>query len=285
MKFLRNKLAVAVIVLSVTFLITIGYSVKRDKVSFVEGGIGSVLNPIQGFIYNVNGKIKGSIGFVTSFSDVKKENEELRKKNDDLEKKLLDYDVLKEQNKTLTEMFSLKNPEDDYKKIGCNITHKSGGSFFDEFVIDRGSKDGIQKKMVVISSKGIIGQVTQTASNWAVVQSLANPNIAISAGKPDLGDVKGYTGILKGYKDSNNNLLAKLTLLPLDADVKKGDVIVTSAYGGVYPKGYRIGEVIDVDSDSVNLMKYAIIQPYVNYNKLDEVFVVIPKVISPEIKY
>jgi len=285
MKFLRNKLAVAVIALSVIFLITIGYSVKRDKVSFAEGGIGSVLNPIQGFIYNVNYKIKGSISFVASFSDVKKENEELRKKNDELEKKLLDYDVLKEQNKTLTEMFQLKNPEDDYKKIGCNITHKSGGSFFDEFVIDRGSKDGIQKKMVVISSKGIIGQVTQTASNWAVVQSLANPNIAISAGKPDLGDVKGYTGILKGYKDSNNNLLAKLTLLPLDADVKKGDVIVTSAYGGVYPKGYRIGEVISVDSDSVNLMKYAIIQPYVNYNKLDEVFVVIPKVTSPEIKY
>jgi len=284
MKFLKNKLAVAVIVLSVTFLITIGYSVKREKVSFVEGGIGSILNPVQGLIYNVNDKVKGAVYFVTSFSDIKKENKELREKNDELEKKLLEYDSLKDKYQRLSEMIDLKNPNDDYKKVGCNIIHKSGGSFFDEFVIDRGSNDGIKRKMVVISSKGVIGQVTYTASNWAVVQSLANPNIAISAGKPDVEGVKGYTGIVKGYKDSNNNLLAKLSLLPLDADVKKGDVIVTSGDGGVYPKGYRIGEVIDIEEDNVNLMKNAVIQPYVNYNKLEEVFIIIPKE-DREIKY
>ncbi|SQC02645.1 rod shape-determining protein MreC [Clostridium tetanomorphum] len=72
MNFFKNKLAVTIVVLSVAFLTLIGYSIKRDKVSFVENGIGVTINSAGGVFYNINSKVKGFIEFFSSFSEVKK---------------------------------------------------------------------------------------------------------------------------------------------------------------------------------------------------------------------
>lgn len=275
--FFKNKLAVTVVVLSVMFLFLIGYSVRRSKVSMVESSVGTILNPVQGVIYNINNKIKNTFVFIFSFSKVKAENEQLTKRNNELESKALAFDGLKSENEGLREALVFKNRNSIFKFVGCDIIYKSGGSFLDEFTINKGSKDGIKKRMVVITPKGLVGQVTSTASNWSIVQSLANENIAVG------GANQNNSGIVKGYKDSNNNMLAKIYLLPQNADIKKDDVIFTSGDGAVYPKGIKIGYVLSVEEDKAKLTKTAVIQPYINYNKLDEVLVVIPTENTDEI--
>ena len=62
-----------------------------------------------------------------------------------------------------------------------------------------------------------------------------------------------------------------------DTDVKQGDKIVTSGMGNLYPKDIYIGEVSSVAVDQTKISKYAILKPYVNFNKLEEVFIIIPK--------
>lgn len=270
MKFFKNKLAVTVIVLSVMFLFLIGYTMDRKSVSTVEGTVGTILNPIQGVIYKVNDKIKNSFTFIFSFSKVKAENEQLNKRNDELESKALAFDGLQKENDGLREMLDFRDRNSTFKYVGCDIINKGGGSFLDEFTINKGSKDGITKRMIVITPKGLVGQVTYTAKNWSIVQSLANENIAVG------GANQNNSGIVKGYKDSDSNMLAKIYLLPQNAEIKKGDVIFTSGDGAVYPKGVKIGSVLSVEEDKAKLTKTALIQPYINYNKLDEVLVVIP---------
>jgi rod shape-determining protein MreC len=277
MKFFKNKLAVTVVVLSVLFLFLMGYTAKRKNVSIVEGSVGTILNPVQGVIYNFNNKIKDSFSFVINFSKVKEENEQLTKRNNELESKALAFDGLKSENDRLREALDFKDKNSIFNYKGCDILNRSGGGFLDEFTINKGSKDGIKKGMVVITPKGLIGQVTSTASNWSIVQSLANENIAVG------GANQNNSGIVKGYKDSNNNMLAKIYLLPQNADIKKDDVIFTSGDGGVYPKGIKIGYVLSVEEDKAKLTKTALIQPYINYNKLDEVYVVIPTENTDEI--
>jgi len=277
MRILRNKLAVTIVLLSVTFLILIFKTIKSDKVSFAGNGIGITFNAIQGGIYKFNSSLKDSVTFILNFSNVKKENEELNKKNSELESKLLDYDSLKEENEKLREMVNFKNENSEYDYIGCDIIGKSGSGLIDQFVINKGSKDGIEKQMIAITEKGLVGQVTSVGSNWSIIQTLSNANIAVS----------GYVertkenGIVQGYNNGNNKLLAKLSYLPLDSDVKKGDVICTSdiatPYPGLYPKGIRIGSVTDIEEDKGKVMKNAIIEPYVDFNKIQEVFIVIPK--------
>ncbi|NMA57785.1 rod shape-determining protein MreC, partial [Clostridium cochlearium] len=140
---------------------------------------------------------------------------------------------------------------------------------------NKGLKDGIEKQMIAVTNQGLVGQVISVGRNWAVVQTLSNENMAVSA---IVQSTRENMGVVKGFKDSNNNQLAKLYYLPLESKIKKNDVILTSGLdGGLYPKGIKIGYVIDIEEDKGKVMKNAVIQPYVNFSKLEEVFIVVPK--------
>lgn len=283
MKFFKNKLAVTIIVLSVTFLVLITHSVQRSKLSFVESGIGSVVNPVQGVFYKVNKKVRNSIGFLLNIPDVKRENMELRAKNSKLESQLVEYKSLKEENKSLRDKLNFKNQRSEYNYVGADIIGKSGGNYLDQFTINRGSKDGIGKGMIAITEQGLVGQVISTGTDWAIVQSLSNENLAVSA---IVNSTRENSGVVKGYKDSKNNILAKLYFLPLDSKIKEKDVILTSGLGRMYPKGIRIGYVISVEEDKGKVMKNAIIKPYVDLTKIEDVLIVIPKnKVESEVKY
>ena len=90
--------------------------------------------------------------------------------------------------------------------------------------------------------------------------------------------------MVKGYSDSNNQFLAKLYYLPQDSTIKKGDVILTSGINNSYPRGIRIGTVISVEDDKGKVMKNALIKPYVNFDKLQELLIVVPQD-KTDIKY
>ena len=281
MKLRKNKLAVTVIVLSVAFLGIIIYTINNEQKNAISSGVGSAINPLQKVVYSINNKIKGSLDFLLNFSKIKKENEELTKENIELENKLLEYDKLKEENDRLREVLNFKNSKDNYRYVGTNIIGYSGESFSNGYIIDKGENDGILKGMVVISDKGLVGQVTSTGSNWAIVESLLNENIAVSV---MVNSTRETTGILEGYVTRSNSGLTKVTNLPLDSEIKEEDVIVTSGLGQIYPKGIRIGEVISVESDEIKSMKTAIVKPYVDFDKLEDLFIIIPNE-TREVKY
>ncbi|HDK7159746.1 TPA: rod shape-determining protein MreC [Clostridium botulinum] len=285
MKFFKNKLTVTIIVLSVTFLVLITQSAERSKISFVESGIGTVVNPVQGVFYKVNKKIRNSIGFVLNIPDVKKENVELKSKNSKLESQLVEYKSLKDENERLRKMLNFKNQHSEFNYVGADIIGKSGGNYLDEFTINKGSNDGVFKGMIAITNEGLVGQVIATGGSWAKVQSLSNENLAVSA---MVDSTKENSGVVKGFKDSQNNILAKLYFLPIDSKIKEKDIILTSGLGAMYPKGIRIGEVKSIEVDKGKVMKNAIIKPYVDLRKIEEVFIVIPKVMpnnKEEVKY
>lgn len=274
MTFFKNKLTVTIIVLSVSFLILIGYTYKRDKVSTAENGIGVALNSVQGAIYSVNSKIKNNIKFIFNYSNVKEESKKLKEENIKLNNKLLKYDSLEKENERLRAMLNFKNEREEYEYIGCDITGKSGSNWLDGFIINRGTDDGIKKGMVAITGEGLVGQITSVGSNYSILQSVINENIAVAG---LVNSTRENDGVVKGYRDSNDKLLSKLYYLPLNSKIKKGDFVLTSGLGGLYPKGIKIGVVINVEEDKGKLVKNALIQPSVDFNKLEEVFVVVPK--------
>ena len=282
MKLLKNKLAVTIIVLSVTFLGLIAYTVKKENRSIIESGAGSALNPVQRLLYSVTDEIKETLDFFLNFSEVKSQNKELVNENEELKNKLAQYSDLKEENERFREMLNFTEERDNYNYIGCDIISYSGGSFNDGYVVNKGTNDNVAKGMVVITNKGLVGQVTSVGTNWSIVQTLTNENIAVSVMVESTRDATGY---ITGYKeDSQNRNLAKVYDLPMDSEVKEGDVILTSGVGMVYPKEIRIGEVIKVEEDKVKVMKSAIVKPYVDFNKLEDLFIVSPKD-TREVKY
>ncbi|MBM6837228.1 rod shape-determining protein MreC, partial [Clostridium saudiense] len=273
MKPFKNKLAVTIIVLSVAFLGIIIFSVKNGSNS-ISSGMGSVVSPLQKIVYKVNDKIKSSVDFFVNFSKVKQENEELKVKNSELENQMVEYSALKDENERLRQVLKLKDSKSNYDYVGVNIIGYSGGTVSRGYIVDKGTNDGIEKDMIVINYQGLVGKVTQAESNYSVVETILNENMAVSV---MVDSTRETTGILRGYKENKNEDLVKAYNLPIDSEIKEGDVILTSGLGMIYPKEIRIGEVISVETDNVMVMKNAVIKPYVDFNKLEELFVVVPK--------
>jgi rod shape-determining protein MreC len=273
MRFLKNKLAVTIILLSVILLTIIGFTANRNKYTFGEGKVGDTLNYVQEFMYNTFSNFKAAIGSVTHFSDIVKENKELKEKNNVLETKELMYDYLKKENDNLRDILKFENVNSQYSYKICNIINKSGDSFVEQYTIDKGSDDGLISGMTVITSQGLVGQVTTVSNKWSTVQSLINENIAVAG---LVGNEDSNNGIVKGYKDGKYGKIAQITSLSLNSNIKPGDVVATAGIGYVYPRGIRIGEVIEVQEDKSKVMKSAKIKPYVDFSNINEVLVVIP---------
>jgi rod shape-determining protein MreC len=280
MKFFKNKLAVTIVLLSVGFLIFIGVSYKRESVSIVESAAGAALNPVQGVIYKFGSGTKNFFDFFINFTKIKDDNVRLSQLNTDLQTKLMEYQNLKNENASLKEMLNFKNSIAEYQYKGCDIIGKIGSSWVDGFIIDLGSKDGITAGMVVVTGKGLVGQVTSAADNWAKVLTISSENIQVSGIDQSTRD----DGIVKGYIDDYNNQMSMIYALPLDSAIQKGDIITTSGKGNFYPKDIRIGEVTSVEDDKGKIQKTAVIKPYVDFNKLEELWVIIPKDLK-NIKY
>lgn len=280
MKFFKNKLTVTVIVLSVTFLVLIGYSASKNAKG-LEGSAGSALSPIQKITYSLNRELKDFVDFFLNFSQVREKNEELSKENEDLKDKLAEDSDLKQENERLKALLDFEEQRDEYNYVTTNIIGKPG-SVTEGFIIDKGSNDGIKKGMVAIASKGLVGKITSVAKNWAIVECITNENIAVSV-MPEA--TRENTGILKGYVDSSNNeKLTKISYLSMDSNIKKGDTILTSGLGAVYPKEIRVGKVVSVEEDKVSFMKSAVVKPYVDFDSLEELVIVVPKD-TKEIEY
>lgn len=279
MRFLKNKLIVTIIILSIIFLILIPFSIKGGSGSVLRNGIGVTFNSVQGGLYRFNGRLKDFLGFMINFSGVKSENEELKKENSLLKNKLVEYNTLKNDNSQLRKELDFKKQRAEYNYIGCDIIGKSSDGILDEFAINRGSADGIGKQMVAVTAEGLVGQVIHVENNWSIVQCLTNENLAVGGTVEGSTDTSGVinSGIVKGYKGSDSKFLAKLYYLPQESTVKRGDVILTSGVDNSYPQGIRIGSVISVEDDKGKVMKNAIIKPYVNFDKIQELLIVVPQ--------
>lgn len=281
MKLFKNKLAVTIVLLSVAFCGMIIYSLQSDA-NGISSSVSTVVSPLQKIVYNINSRVKETVDFFLNFSEVKLENEQLKQKNAELANELIEYESLKDEVERLREALNFTESRSNYNYVGVNIIGYSGSSLSDGYIIDKGSNDGIAKNMVVVSYKGLVGKVTKVSSNFAVVQSILNENIAVAVMDQQTRDA---TGVLQGLSDKKDTNMTVVYNLPIDSDVKEGDIIITSGLGKIYPKEIPVGTVVSVQEDNVKVMKSAVVEPFVNFNKLEELFVVIPNSNIDEIEY
>ena len=281
MKPFKNKLAVTIVLLSVAFCGMIIYSLQSDA-NGISSSVSTVVSPLQKIVYNINSRVKETVDFFLNFSEVKLENEQVKQKNVELANELIEYESLKDEVERLREALNFTESKNNYKYVGVNIIGYSGNSLSDGYIIDKGSNDGIDKNMVVVSSKGLVGKVTKVASNFAIVQSILNENIAVAVMDQQTREA---TGVLQGLSDKKDNNMTVVYNLPISSDVKEGDIIITSGLGKIYPKEIPVGTVVSVEEDNVRVMKSAVVEPFVNFNEVEELFVVIPNSNIDEIEY
>ena len=135
-------------------------------------------------------------------------------------------------------------------------------------VINRGSEQGITKDMPVVTPQGLVGNVIQVFGNTAKVQLILDPRSAV--GSLVQRTESRTAAIVEG--SGTTPLSPRMVNLARDADIIKGDKVITSGWGGIYPKGLVVGEVTAVVNEEGGLLKYAVLKPAVDFDRLEEVF-------------
>lgn len=152
------------------------------------------------------------------------------------------------------------------KPIAARVIGYDPDPDFDTLLLSQGSSSGIHAHSVVVTRNGLVGQVSEVTPSAAVVVLLTDRN-GMAGGRVQRASSRAV-GICQG----NYTSLLSLIDLPDDADVRPGDKIVTSGYG-IFPPGIPIGTVLRIQMDPGDVSKRAIVRPAVDFNQLEEVYV------------
>lgn len=267
--FIRNKWFLLASI-CITLLIITGLSKSFPAVSETIGRYVSVpFAPVQKVLTIGANKIEGITSFFRDISEVRKENADLKLKVDELENENRELKEFRFENKELRKALNIKDQFASFEPLGANIIAKNAGNWFDTFIIDRGNNDGIKKDFPVITSDGLVGRVTEPNTISSKVETLIDRNTVISARISQKGDLVRVKGDIE-YRDQG---LCIMDRIPPEADVVVGDLIETSGIGGIYPRGILIGTVKEIRKSDDDINRYAIIQPKVDFKKLNTVFI------------
>lgn len=271
LNLLKNKLFL-LIFFSLLLLVAIGVSSRNDsKVNKVDNVVSVVLAPIQNLFDTVGNWINSGSLYFKNIKAIKDENDTLKSKIDTLEKENRELGIYRQQNKELRDALNIKDQFKDYKFFGANITAKDAGNWFDIFVIDRGNKDGIANNMAVITSKGLVGKVLNADALSSKVISIIDPDSSVSARITKSRELV----VVKGDITLRDEGLCRMDYIPVDVDIEIGDTVETSGIGGIYPKGILIGKIKEIRKTNSEVNRYAIIEPTVDFKRLEEVFVLV----------
>lgn len=179
---------------------------------------------------------------------------------------------LTEENKNLKEMLEYKDENiDEYQLTVAKVIARSPDTWNNMLVIDKGLRDGIEKNMAVITTRGFVGKVYSVSNFSATVQLITDVDKESFVFAAIQSDPKVY-GVVKGY-DKINNLL-RIEQVELDVIIEAGQLVITSSLGGVFPTGLVIGEVERVEEEGTGgLTKSIYVKPAADFYHLDELFI------------
>ena len=203
------------------------------------------------------------------------ENEELRSQLNEKTTELNTVRLEQYELENLRELFELDQKYPSYEKVAANVIGQNGGNWFSSFTIDKGSNDGIEVDMNVISGSGLVGIVTDVGPNYAIVTSIINDTTNVGGMVTTTSDNLIVNGSLL---QMNENMVIEFSNLnDSDDEVMVGDPVVTSYVSDLYQQGILIGYINSLEKDSNNLTKSGTITPAVDFEHIEEVLVILNK--------
>jgi len=196
------------------------------------------------------------------------ENEYLKGQLLELKVRLQTYNNLALENQKISKLLDSSYEIPNHDVLLARIKSISQSRLSKKIVIDKGSNDGVSLSQLIIGSDGAVGQVTQVTPMYATVRLLTDPTQFM----PVKNSRNGIRGITKGMASTEKGMIVEY--VPLDSDVKVGDLFVTSGIGNSYPSGYLVG-IVSLIIDSLDASFLSItLEPAQNMNKLEMVLIV-----------
>ena len=226
--------------------------------------------PFQNGINQIGTWMNGKLEGFQNVEELAAQNKELEQRVAELTEENTRLAQNQEELARLQELYQLDQSYSEYDKVAAQVISKDPGNWYDTFVINKGSADGIEKDMNVIANGGLVGLVVEVETNCATVRSIIDDSSSVSAMTASTSDTCIVSGDLRLMDEG------KLAFSQMSTEnaVAVGEQIVTSNISDKYLRGILIGYVSEVTEDSNHLTNTGYITPAVDFKHIQEVLVI-----------
>jgi len=224
------------------------------------GSFSEVQRGTMAIIDGVRGMWSGYV----ALQQVQQENTALRQELQTMQVRLQQERAEAQRTDNLRQLLELRDRA-NLDTVAAEVIAGAASIDFRTVTIDKGSSDHLATDMAVISPAGVVGRVILPTPRASKVQLLIDRNAAAGA----LIERTRVQGVVVGIGDG----MMRMQYVPGTADVKTGDLVVTSGIDGIYPKGFVIGTIDHADRGA-GAYHEIVIRPAVDFSRLEEVLVV-----------
>jgi len=253
--------------LTAILILIISMAGRKEFTTLHKFGL-EVIGPVQTAISKISNYTGGIRNKYVGLFSVREENEQLRQELLQYKTANIEYREALATNVRLQKLLELKESLPP-PTLTAEIVGKDPSLWFRTLTINRGSSDGIQKGMPVVTVEGVVGQVLTSSPNYSKVLLATDPNSAVDV----ITQKTRVHGIVKGLgRDAFG-----LNYVLKSAVVEKADFVLTSGFGGVFPKGLMVGTVSGITKSRRGMFQKIEIDPAVDFSQLEHLIIIMKK--------
>ena len=263
----RVRVVMIAAVLLAVVLIVVGSLTNLNIPGMIVQG---ALTPLRSGASALKNQAVQFYNYMFQYEALVAENEQLKEQLAQMEDNARQAEAISRDNDRLRSMMGLTGNHEDYKLLDGYIISWNTTDWTSTFTINRGSAAGIKEGMCAITSNHeLVGLVSEVGPNYAVIKSVQDSSMEISATIAS----SGYSGMVQGGYSSGLDGLLRMDYLPSSAAIRNNDQVVTAG-STVYPRGLVIGNVVDAGFGDTGVAKYALLEPAADIRTLEQVFIV-----------
>jgi len=259
------------IIIVVAILVTAALAVAAGVTNQTLPGtvMQTILTPFRAALNALTQQAEQYYSYMFRYEALAAENEQLKANIAQMEDVARQADATARENQRLRALLDFKTTHEDYVLVDSYIIGWDSNDFSNTFTINRGTDAGIDINMVAITANGeVVGLVTEAGPNYAVVKTVLDSTLEISATIAS----SGYNGMVSGGYIRDKETLLQMNYLPSSSIIRNKDEVVTSG-STVYPRGLILGYVVDAGFEETGVAKFALLQPAVDIASLEQVFI------------
>jgi rod shape-determining protein MreC len=244
---------------------------QRMRFPLVDRVVVTVVEPFNRLALAMHDQLAGLKEDSRTKASLQEENEKLHKELDGLRNLEYRLENLEAENALLNQMVGYKQQHTGQKLLPARIIGTGLGDLHDAYLVDKGAQDGVKQDMLIVAGEGLAGVVEEVYPTSCRMLLLSSSRMRMGARVTRAAS--RTVGVVTGSSLPEAPL--KMEYLPREADIKEGDTIITSGFGGKYPAGIYIGRVTKIQFDSAGLLKLALIEAASKLDSLEKVYVVL----------
>ncbi|MNK88966.1 Cell shape-determining protein MreC precursor [compost metagenome] len=211
--------------------------------------------------------VRGGAAYFQDLEALRQENTRLQQSLTLAESELARRIEVDTQNKRLSQLVELQHQYGG-KGVAAQVVARTPDNWRKRLVVNRGMQDGIGTDSVVMSPRGLIGRVLVAGPSTSIISLLTDPGQTVAT----LGQRSRSPGIVTGEGDAT----LAMRYMPQQVDFRIGDLVLTSGFGGVFPKGIPVGKVVRVDQRPGAITPEVTIVPTADLDRIEEVMIFPP---------